>query len=69
MKQANLFKTAGDGQTPGVDLDQRNLECARLILADPAAHGGADAFPTMWARAVVARLGSGFLNTKGAASA
>jgi hypothetical protein len=39
------------------DFDKRNLETARIILSDPEQHGGPDAFPTIWARLVVQRLG------------
>ncbi len=38
--------------------DQRNLESARAILADVAKYGGDSAFPAMWARRVVERLGT-----------
>ena len=39
--------------------DWRNLESARLILADPDSHGGRESFAVIRDRAVVTRLGSG----------
>ena len=44
-------------KTAQADYDQRNLESARLILADPDAHGGAESFAVIWARTVIQRLG------------
>lgn len=38
------------------DFDRRNLETAWEILDNPEAHGGPDAFPSIWARLVLARL-------------
>ncbi len=39
------------------DYDRRNLESARLILADPDCRGGRESFAVIWARSVLERLG------------
>lgn len=38
------------------DYDQANLECAREILRGVDRYGGDDAFPAIWAAAVIERL-------------
>ena len=59
MKQSSLFRPTGKPSAvkATAGYDERNLRSAREILADPDQHGGADAFPAVWARAVLARLG------------
>jgi len=57
MKQTRLgFKPESTIKTQRNDFDQRNLATAREILANPDQHGGADAFPVIWARSVIQRL-------------
>lgn len=41
-----------------MDYDRRNLATAREILAHPELYGGLDAFPAIWGRMVVDRLGN-----------
>ena len=38
------------------NFDRRNRETAREILDHPGAHGGPEAFPSIWARLCIARL-------------
>ena len=44
-------------KTAQADYDQRNLESARLILADPDSHGGRESFAVIWAKTVLERFG------------
>jgi hypothetical protein len=51
-----MFKPERTVKAKTTDFDRRNIETARIILASPDQHGGADAFPAVWARAVLKRL-------------
>lgn len=59
MTQGQLFKAPRPEKSLGKqrdNFDRRNLETAWEILDNPEAHGGPDAFPSIWARLVLARL-------------
>jgi hypothetical protein len=59
MKQARLFRTPEPAKPLAKQrdaYDRRNLETAREILDNPEAHGGTDAFPSIWARLCIVRL-------------
>jgi hypothetical protein len=56
MTQATLFKPERTVKAKAADYDRRNIETARLILADPGLHGGLEAFASIWAKTVIARL-------------
>jgi hypothetical protein len=58
--QQPLYAAPTKGKTNAaraLGYDEANLRSAREILADVERHGGAEAFPAAWARAVIERLG------------
>ena len=58
-KQGQLFKAPRPEKSLGKqrdNFDRRNRETAREILDNPGAHGGPEAFPSIWARLCIARL-------------
>jgi hypothetical protein len=59
MKQQRLgLRPEKTVRKQAMEYDRRNLECARLILDAPNDYGGESAFPAVWARLVIERLGS-----------
>ena len=50
------MKSKKTGTATTMDYDAANLRNARAFLEHPEAYGGPDAFPCVWARAVLQRL-------------
>ena len=58
MKQPSLFNAPKRERSvvqQRIDYDRRNLESARIIVADPSQYGGCDSGLSQWARELVER--------------